>query len=305
MGVWRIHIKNDVCEGYSRDDLLAFCKEKQLIGVGWNDITTREDSEEAVRTEAEKLSDPGAAFKAINTMRKIRLDDLIWSRLNGVYYLCRVTGLWKDRNPEQIHRDLDISNYVGAQWLEIGPEDLIPGKVVSSFRPPASAQSINDVENISRYLWNKYSNTSYYPVKNEKMDIWSMLSAESIEELVLLYLQVCKGYFIYSTTMKYATREYECVMVDHIGRYAYPQVKSGSVSLRADDYMDAVLRDPAAQVYLFAASERYIVNGCPNIHFISKREMEEFMQKYRFLLPKLALSWLELCKFGENETGGN
>ena len=42
MRVWRIHIKNDVESGYTRQDLLEFCQKEMLIGVGWGNITTRE-----------------------------------------------------------------------------------------------------------------------------------------------------------------------------------------------------------------------------------------------------------------------
>lgn len=297
MGIWRIHIKNDVSDGYNREDLLRFCQQEQLIGVGWVEITTRDDSYEAVKKAAGVYTDSTRAIKAINAMRKMEIDDLIWTRLNGVYFLCRVKGLWKDSKPTDMHDKLDVSNYVNVEWLEIGMEDLVPGKVVSSFRPAASAQSVAGVEEISKYIWNKYKKTDYYSLSKNKMDIWSILSAESIEELVILYLQVSKGFHIYSTTMKYATREYECIMVNKEGVHAFPQVKSGSVSLSAADYMEAIKREPTAQVYLFTTSEKYSKNGSKNIFYISKAELEDFIRNNRKMLPDLTDYWIDLCGF--------
>lgn len=297
MNVWRIHIKNDVCAGYTRKDLLDFCLKRGLIGVGWGEIKTREDSEAAIRKEAKSYSNAAAGFKAVNTMRKMQPDDLIWTRLDGVYYLCRVTGRWKDSRPESIHDQLDISNYVNVEWCEIGMEQDVPGKVVSSFRPAASAQAVTGVEAISQYLWNQHAKTQHYRIPKRKMDPWTILSAESIEELILLYLQVEKGYHIYSTTMKYAFREYECMMVKADGTHAYPQVKTGSVTLNANDYMDALRYDSNANIYLFSTSEKYVKNACEHICFIYRKEVEQFLHKHKTMLPPLTRSRLELCGF--------
>lgn len=297
MKVWRIHIKNDVAVGYTRQDLLDFCKKEKLIGVGWGKIDTRTDSDAEIRKQAQVYPDKTAAIKALNAMRKMKIDDLIWTRLDNKYYLCRVIGLWKDSKPTDMHYQLDIANYVNVEWLQIGMEQDVPGKVVSSFRPAASAQSISGVEEISVYLWNKYSNTNHYSVGKGNMDFWSVLSAEAIEELVLLYLQIEKGYHIFSSTVKYTFPMYECQMVNDKGCHAYPQVKSGSVPLNANDYVDTIKDDPSSEVFLFSTSESYTKNNSKNIHFIDKKEMESFIKKYRKALPTLTRHWIEFCGF--------
>lgn len=297
MNVWRIHIKNDYEEGLSRKELFDFCIANKLIGVGWTSITTRVNSEAEIKKQAADYENSSAAIKALNAMRSMRIGDLIWTRLDGIYYLCRVTNLWENSKPTDLHNKFDISNYVNVEWLEIGMEDVVPGKVVSSFRPAASAQKINGVENITKYIWNKYSTTSDYTVSKEKLNIWNVLSDKSIEELVLLYLQVEKGYYIFSQTMKLTTREYECTMINSEGVLAFPQVKSGSVELNADYYMDAIKRNSNAQIYLFTACEKYVKNDSPNVHYIMKKELEEFMKKKSFLLPELTYNWLDICDF--------
>lgn len=299
MKVWRIHIKNDIASGYTRQDLLDFCKRQKLIGVGWGDITTRINSDDAIRQQAKLYSDTIPAIKALNAMRKMEIDDLIWTRLDSKYYLCRVTGLWEDSKPNDEHYKLDISNYVNVEWLEIGMEQDVPGKVVSSFRPASSAQSVSGVEEISMYMWNKYSKKNYYQVNKKGTDIWSALSAEAIEEIVLLYLQMEKGYHIYSSTVKYTFPKYECQMVNNAGKRAYPQVKSGNVSLNANDYMDAINDDPKADVYLFSTSESYTSNASDRIHFIYKKDLEDFIKKYKNALPTLSYNWIEFCGFFE------
>ena len=52
MKVWRIHIKNDIEQSKTRQDLLSFCKREKIIGVGWNEIRTKVNSEDSIRKEA-------------------------------------------------------------------------------------------------------------------------------------------------------------------------------------------------------------------------------------------------------------
>lgn len=299
MQVWRIHLKNDIAEGYTRQDLFDFCMKEKLIGVGWGEINTRINSEKAIRKQAELYDVQTPAIKALNAMRQMKLNDLIWTYVNNDYYLCRVIGLWENSKPSDIHNKLDISNYVNVEWLKIGMEQNVPGKVLNSFRPSSSAQKINDVEDISMYIWNKYSNNNTYQIQKTDINIWSVLSPEAIEEIVLLYLQAEMGYHIYSSTVKYAFPIYECQMVNNSGKKAYPQVKSGAVTLNANDYMTAIEEDPTAEVYLFATSEKYIKNNCSNIHFLYKKELENFIRQKPNLIRKLTFYWIELCGFFE------
>ncbi len=297
MNVWRIHIKTSIESGLDRKDLLDICQKEKLVGVGWEKISTKENSEAAIRKEAANYDDAAAAIRALNAMRGMKIGDLIWTRLDSQYYLCRVTGLWEDRNPNEQHYRFNISNYVNAEWLEVGYEQNVPGKVVSSFRPPASAQLIKGVEDISMYLWNKYSQTDQYYVKKEKINFWSVLSAEAIEELVLLYLQVEKGFHVYSSTVKYAFPIFECQMVNNEGIKCYPQVKSGNVPLNANDYIDVLRMDPTAHIYLFSTSETYTSNDCKNVFFLYKKEIESFIKTYKDVLPELTYNWIDLCGF--------
>lgn len=97
--------------------------------------------------------------------------------------------------------------------------------------------------------------------------------------------------------IKYNFTKYECQMVNNNGNRAYPQVKSGSVPLNAADYMDAIQTDPNSHVYLFSTSEEYTKNSDQRIHFIYKKELEDFIKKYRNTLPNLTYNWIDFCGF--------
>lgn len=50
-------------------------------------------------------------------------------------------------------------------------------------------------------------------------------------------------------------------MVSASGQYIFPQIKSGEVGLNANDYMQALVENPGAEVYLFSAAENYTKNN--------------------------------------------
>ena len=238
-------------------------------------------------------------FKAVNAMRKMKVNDLIWTRWDGVYYLCRITSEWTKRKPKQEHRDLDISNYVNVKWLRIGTEDNVPGKVISCFRPTSSAQAIRGMENISKYLWNEYSKEQFYKV-NKSFELWSLLSSEAVEEIVLLWLQMEKGFYVCTSTVKNSTPLYECTLVNKSGIRAFPQIKKED-TLDANNYMQAINDNENNQVYLFTTSEKYIKNGCSNIHYVKKQDIENFIKKNHTLLPTITQKWIELSTFSQLE----
>lgn len=313
MNVWRIHLKNDIDANHTRNDLIEYCFKESLIGVGWPKVTIRTNN--AAELKEDCLANYGqksgsAGFKALNAMRKMEVNDLIWSYIKekSEYYLCRVTDTWINSIPSDTNKFLDISNYVNVEWLKIGLEQNVPGKVINSFRPNASAQQIHGVEDISKFLWNKYAKEKLYKFKNSPdANLWLLFSPEEIEELVLLYLQVEKHYFVYTSTAKATTKAFECLLVDEKGKYAYPQVKSGKVTLNASDFEYLLQYEPSSIVILFSESESYILNNANQSRFVclTKKEIETFIKKKSNLLPKTILEKIELLEEILHSTSGN
>ncbi|MBQ6117539.1 MAG: hypothetical protein IJL08_09520 [Oscillospiraceae bacterium] len=308
--IWRLHLKNDVdqSKGYSREFLAKYCMDNGIIGVGWPTIRTRTWDDDVLYKEAKRAyphneNNLKAGIKAVRAMRDMRIGDLIWTRIEGVYYLCRVTGLWENTRPTSLHDDLDLTNYCHVRWLKIGTAEAIPGKVVSSMRPAATVQRVNGVDTITKLIWNFYAGTEDYRIEPDLSNhYWDLLDAESIEEIVLLYLQVEKRFFIYTSTVKRDTQTYECVLVNSEGVHAYPQVKSGNTALDARNYEKLAKREPGCRIYLFATSQRYFPSENKQIICIQRSDIEAFIEKNRAILPATILYWIDLCKSIEGTT---
>lgn len=166
-------------------------------------------------------------------------------------------------------RKYDIGNFVSAKWIRIGMGENVPGKVVNSFA---------DMET----FWD------------------AAIGSEEPECLVMLDLQ-SRGYYLYSSTIKLSTGTVEASLVAKYGSYrAYPQVKR-NVKLDVSEY-EKLITSATDRVYLFTTSEDYGSARPPQVERITRKELEEFMQSNRSILPETITVWLDLL--GLNGSGG-
>ena len=306
--IWRIHLKTQgaafkIGNEHNLRKLFEFCirdgLQHGIIGVGWSNFGKRPNTGMNPYLEIDRVfyNNLGAK-RALNAMCQMKVGDLAWTRTSAqVYYLCRITKPWLETEAFPEHFDFDIANFAEAEWVEIGTEDKVPGKVVASFRASAAAQRVHDVTEISKYIWNNKTDGIKYPQEKVNCSLWNYLSAETIEELVLLYLQVQMKYKIFTATHKKDTPLYECVMVHpDDGSLAYPQVKSGNEVISLNEYLDILKHDPKATIYLFDSSLEHKRTKDDRFRYISKTDMQRFIDEYRDLLPQRTRDQLDLIE---------
>ena len=191
--VWRMHLKPEPEPGIGLPEVLDFCREHEIIGIGWSKVTCRMEDDRALREDiAIQYPDwQSSAYKAINALRQIKTGDLVWTRVGGEaseYYLCRVgDALWKDCEITDEHKCHDICQFVSATWLKVGKVDHIPGKVVNSFCSPSMVQRVSDVTEISKAIWNRGNVGQKYEIARlHTFSFWNLIDSEALECLVLL-----------------------------------------------------------------------------------------------------------------------
>lgn len=112
-----------------------------------------------------------------------------------------------------------------------------------------------------------------FPIYNWK----NLLSAEDIEEIVGLYLQIEKELYIYTSTCKDDTNFIEFQLIDRKGKLYGLQVKSGDENINADDYFELSKK---MTIFLFASSDNISnVEKYPNIEKIDSKEITLFIEK--------------------------
>ena len=228
---------------------------------------------------------------AIHALKEMAVDDLIWTRHNGIYYLCRVLSTWK-YNCDPAHVYEDVINYVEVEFHEIGTVETVPGKVVNAFRARSSLQRIKGEIPLkyAEHLYNAITGTQFYPdctVKKE--DILEFLQPEDVEEVVSLYLQLEKGYLIYSSTNKLDTQTYELVAVARDGSHkAYPQVKTGNTPLDGSQFKE--LTAGGDKVFLFTVDGEYC--NTAGMEILDKKALIDFIYAHKNIMPGRIQQWL-------------
>ncbi len=302
--VYRVQLKPEKKSYGGKNDVLNFCMNHGIIGVGWSEVTCNVNDWEALHSECAKLTAEGACyagdkgvFKAVNAIRQMKAGDFVWTRHGGNksdYYLCRVCddNSWINRKVTQEHIKYDITNYVHCEWVHIGTEDNVPGKVVNSFRASATAQRINDVEKITQVIWDKHKG-KISKLEFSKDDFWNLIGAEELECLILLYLQIEEGYYIYSSTVKPSTKTYEAVMISKDGaQKCFPQVKQNE-ALSPENYRRA---NPAERVVLFSSTEKYGDKKYPDVECLRRDKIWSFMDKQYAILPGNIKAIFDSCR---------
>lgn len=284
----------------SGQNAFRFCKEKSILGFGWpleKGTQPKTMDDYLLMAKAIYPKDRGLVVST-NAFSNMKIDDLIWTRSNGIYYICRVIGGWKYSNNEDNFK-ADIPNTIACEFVEIGSIENVPGKVINAFRARSTVQRIwgeskeaNTALEMSKMLYNRIKKTKFYDIKPiQKENFLSLLLPEDVEEIIFLYLQLKYGYLLYSSSNKIDTQTYEGVMINPLTyKKCYIQVKTGNVALDGNSYVE--LTNNGDEFYLFTTSEIY-TNLSANVKAISKQEILDFVNDNLAILPDRIKIWNE------------
>lgn len=313
INVWRfnIHTHNGCIEQMKT---FQYCEEHAILGTGWRTQVRlmsadkeKIDNDEFYRRinqEKNSFNNPEGFKKAMIALRNMKKDDLIWTRKNNIYYLCRVMGTAKDfmegeRKTEIENGCYDIWHYVPCEFIKVGTEENVIGAIVRSFNMGVVCHirgKGNDeiVKSFSKKTYNKFTGEDYYSyhAPNDKWKyFWDSMGALEIEEIVGLYMQMKLGYGIYTSTNKKDTKEYEYILFKRNTpkETAKLQVKTSNINLDEYNFGD--------KLFYFFTTEEYLKNG----RIMKEKELKDFQDKNKVII----LSKEELLEFAiENEKKG-
>jgi len=294
--LWRVHLKPGAEKGI---DVPQFCLDRGIVGVGWelpSPPVSRDDYWQPGRQQfaACKKRWSGTVKPLLYGMA---IDDLVWARSQSAcYYLGRVAGEWEYRADAE-HRSADIINVRRCEWQRVGEMDNVPGAVISSFIARRTAQRVTDPSALI------YSRCLYARLRGEpasldalgaKADLLDLLSAEDLEDVVAVYLQVCKRAILFPSTCKSDTKAIECVFTAaDTGARIGLQVKRGNEAINQDTFSSF-----DGTVYLFQARGRYL--GQPNERCVclAAEDIRRFLFEHRKLMPGSIQRWLDFTGAG-------
>jgi hypothetical protein len=290
--LWRLHIRPNPKNGKTHDDVVTYCIDNKIAGMGWpvpGDISSPAEYERAARSEY------GVRVAAISFAYRPVAGEYVWARdSSGKYYLGCIRGDWFYTNDPR-HLELDIPNQRVCDWVKVGSEENVPGKIVACFRPAMTFQAIQDplMEDFSKWAFSTGSHGNLVAewLKKEHIDktaFFRFIKADDCEDIVGLYLQKIKGYCLIPSSCKQTTIGHEFILKHSItSRTAISQVKQGVGGLGEQ------LRENADHVYLFS-TEGVVTSESDDVTVLTPDELFDFVCQNKNLLPARMDYWLHL-----------
>lgn len=312
INIWRFNLHTH--ESTERQmKTFEYCEKNNIIGTGWGtNIRLMNSKNECIsdeefynRLDKFEFSNQKGFKTAMKLLRKMKKDDLIWTRKNNCYYICRVIGSAKDFMPGERTKEIedsfyDIWHYVPCEYVKVGTEDNVIGAIVRSFNRGVVCNirgrgKENIVKEFSKKIYNQYTGKKYYQIekpKNKWNYLWESMGALEIEELVGIYMQIKLGYGIYTSTNKKDTKEYEYILFERENptKKAKLQVKTSNINLNEYNVGD--------MPFYFFTIGNYYKNGKiligkemkefqkrNNVKFLTKEELLEFTMENDKVLP--------------------
>ena len=295
-----------------------YCEKNKIIGTGWEtDIRLMNSKNEYISDEEFYNRLNNSRFKnqrgfknAMKSLKEMKKDDLIWTRKNNIYYICRVTGEAKDfvrgeRTKEIENSFYDIWHYVPCEFVKVGTEDNVIGTIVRSFNMGVichirGSGTENIVKEFSKKTYNQYTGKDYYKIeepKNKWNYLWDSMGALEIEEIVGLYMQIKLGYGIYTSTNKKDTKEYEYILFkrENPKEKAKLQVKTSNININEYNIGDMPFYFFTTGYYwkdgkILKNEEIKKIEKQNNVKFLTKEELLEFAKGNLNVLP-YKLNW--------------
>lgn len=290
LNIWCMNIKPDGGEeGYNKQNALDFCRNENIIGLGWvisERVKSVERAEEFLKKEHRKKYNSAVRF-----IRDLDKGDLVWIYDGNIreYYLCKVTSDWTNKTTkDNLWYKHDIGWYREANWKEI-ERDLIPGIILRNprrgtlSRCRVSEMTRGYIESLYKFNIGQLSKQNYGKIRSKLKlipvkEIFEFLDQDDVEDIVCNYLQ-SKGWRLIKSTASKSLPDFECHFRRN-NKTAYVQVKTGDQQLTEDDlkfYEDTLNRQ--TRIYLFENSmgglrEKRLKKG---IELIRPKELRTYM----------------------------
>lgn len=278
----------------------------QFLAIGWSCVDFESDDYSAFYdTVVEYVHGQNRRLNpALKIFKEARVNDLFWTRdLNGVYWICRV------KNPAKayLNRELDIGAILPVEAYEFELE--VPGQIKASFNRARGGivQRLQypAITEYSKFVFNKLSGKNYYDINlNIANNVIENLPDFELEELVISYLQIVKGYYLLSNSIanKSTTVKIECQLISrdvNDVKKAVVQVKGPKApALNALSFKD--YENKGYYIYLYAPKVDNL-EEMKNVIQITTEELQAFYKEYKAILPESITQFENLFNIGFSE----
>ena len=203
-----------------------------------------------------------------------------------------------------LNKELDIGAILPVEAYEFGLE--VPGQIKASFNRARGGivQKLYypAIIEYSKFVFNKLSGKNYYALNLAiANNVIENLPDFELEELVISYLQIVKGYYLLSNSIanKSTTVKIECQLISrdvNNVKKAVVQVKGPKAS-ELDALAFKEFEDKGYYIYLYAREIKNL-EEMKNVIEITPEELQEFYREYKAILSESITQFENLFNIG-------
>lgn len=277
-----------------------YCFRKGWAGIGWEakglncDLSDHtqyiaaldRSSESKLGYDPESAKGPCIAFAT-----RMQNGDFVWCKTAAdTYWLGKITGPWTYKHGGNFAK-FDLYQVRKCKWVEVGTGDKVPGPVKNAFAGPGRALARISTEGEaallgSALLWKSLAKEAInFDLKPFKKFPLGAIAHDDLEDVVALYLQIKRGWYVVPSTVKKSTATTEFVLRNRVGNRAYLQVKSGK---RKIDVTELTVPKDVDYFFLFYPTIGKVQSPNKSTKFvqIDASVLADFVKKYRAIMPK-------------------
>lgn len=296
MSTYRIKLFTKASVG-EHDGDQTYCIKNNLVAIGWGFENEPEIKLDEYKKRVEEKFGKDRNFKiSYNNFLNLNKDDFVWVEINARDY--RLGKIQEKYDKYSIVKDKEkcrMGLTKKCMWKKINFND-VPGEVINSCAQRGCTliqkHNLDDFKEYFEYLYDKcnYNNTCI-------LDYKKLLHYDDLEDLLGLYLQKEKGYFIIPSTNKSSTKliEYELRRKNN-GKIekSCVQCKMGTSIVEDDIFKDEEFKD--YKIYISTINNDNYDNKRDNVKTIYTDDLWNWAKDNKELLPERIQKYIEICK---------
>ena len=291
---------------HNRYDYQKYCLDNNILGWGWK-INNNSDDVQSLQKYKEKYGKSRSLTTAYNQIKDMQDGDYCWAYMNNNWYLGKIKGNFCFNAPDGYP---DFGMQHGCEWKVIKDKDLVPGYVTVHYK--GTVKYLNVTDDFAKYCQSLYEDTEEKP---KNLNFWHLAHYEDLEDIVGLYLQKEKGYFVFPSTNKINTKDYEYMLIQKgiPNKNAVIQCKNNSTVSddvwkkfeSGEEYKDkhifilTIKKDnhPEKNNYIKSDDDMFKYSSADGrIHVFDENKLKEWARANLEILPKRIKKFLELSE---------
>lgn len=298
--IWRLPLRSGK-EGVDHQAQVDHCLKHRIAALGWGLESPRPRSQAEVLRRVEEAPWNGWGRRARRTIERFISawdGDLVWTmHTDGTYRLGELRGHWR-YDASAAAREVDCHQVRDARWAKkrlLASE--VPGSVVRSFSGRGSSFSrITDLSGklFSYRLFDRLvGRRERIAAPQPRQILKDLLDPYDVEDLVFVYLQSERGYFVLPGSRRPDTAGYEFVLVHpRTRKQAIVQVKSGNAVVDLGK-LESAVEGTDHRAFAYSARGNYEGDADGRIEKLSDKRLLDFALSKPYVLPPRVREWFK------------